>query len=89
MWNHLAELLGGCATRSLPSTSSSLRQRRQHGDLGSKILFLSAGLGVLGEILPLAHSYFDIKMKSTLAVFLEEADLQCKKQCKSFTQVAR
>lgn len=39
-----------------------------------------------GEILSLAHSYFDIKMKSTLAVFLEEADLLL---CKSFTQVAR
>lgn len=54
--------------------------------MGSTILFLSAGLGVLGEIFSLAHSYFDIQMKSTFAVVLEEADLLLRK---SFTQVAR
>lgn len=52
--------------------------------MGSTILFLSAGLGVLGEIFSLAHSYFDIQMKSTFAVVLEEADLLLRK---SFTQL--
>lgn len=43
--------------------------------LRSKILFPSAALRVLHEFLSSACTYSDIKMKSTLAVFLEEADL--------------
>lgn len=41
---------------------------------------------VLGEFLSLACTYFDIKMKSTSAVFLEEADLLGPK---SFTRIGR
>lgn len=57
---------------SLSSTSSY--QRSSRGDLGSKTPFPSTALRVLSEFLSPAHSYIDIKMKSTVAVFLEEAD---------------